>query len=146
MARYWKFLGVVLAVAILGVIMVAAAPSMKPDEGGSGLDPANIVNLGVVAVDAGNCHLEYVVPSSKTLLITDIMTTIEKFGGEITLSSSTGGILYHRGTTTNGPSHIINSSVSLVTPLVVASKATLCVKTFSDTNSIIVSGHLVDAP
>jgi len=37
-------------------------------------------------------------------------------------------------------------AVSLLTPLVVASEATLCAQPEQSSNSVVISGHLVDTP
>ena len=36
MTRYWKLVGVVLAIAVLAVVMVAAVPAAKPGPEGGG--------------------------------------------------------------------------------------------------------------
>jgi len=51
MVKYWKLLGVVLAVAILAGVLVAAVPAVKPDQGGS--EPKLFTLLDEVNVPSG---------------------------------------------------------------------------------------------
>ena len=140
MVRYWKFLGVVLAIAILGVVMVAAAPSMKPDQGGQ----PEIVNFFPTITDGtpGDCTdgLDYQVPADKSLHITDVVWADTQIVNLHFWTDVRGAFVNFDNFGSSASGH---NELSFMTPLVIDPDERFCLSTSSGSVDLFISGLLV---